>query len=113
MSGLAVGDVIRDNLGREGIVLERARAPNVGWLAEQDDLRVRSAAGPWWNVVPFDGGGVLVPEDLVLVLRRATVDDVVRVMESDMTDDGRSTLLFLFSVLRSKQSRGRALRRKK
>ncbi len=105
MRALAVGDLVRDNLGRKGIVIERARKPDSKWLAAQDDRRMRGAVGPWWHVVPLDGGDALVPEDFAKRIRRATVDDVVKLMESDTTDSGRATLQFLFAGIRSSTSR--------
>lgn len=99
MSTLRVGDIIRDNLNREGLVLSPGRRPSSKWLSDQEDSRMRSAVGPWWKVAPFDGGGVLVPEDLALFQRRATVDDVLLVMANDSTDNGFSTLRHLFDQL--------------
>lgn len=101
MPKLAVGDLILDNLGREGVVLAPSHSPSPKWLADQDDLRTRSAAGPWWKVAPLDGGGVLVPEDLAVVIRRASVDDVVQLMNSDTSDNGAAILQHLFAELRS------------
>jgi hypothetical protein len=99
MSALRVGDVIRDNLGREGLVLAPGRRPTSKWLQDQEDTRMVAAVGPWWKIAPFDGGGVLVPDDLAVFLRRATVDDVVLVMACDSVDSGNSTLRFLFGQL--------------
>lgn len=101
MKTIAVGDLIRDNLGRQGIVIEPARKPDRKWLAIQDDQRMRSAGGPWWRVCPLDGGSTLVPEVLAKRIRRAHVDDIAKVMESDSTDNGRKTLLALFDTVRS------------
>lgn len=98
------GDLILDNYQREGIVLSRAQMPDKRWIQLQEDIRVRDSDGPWWNVLPLDGGGVLVPEDLASFVRRATVDDLLRVVESDATD-GNATLIHLFNELRSKQER--------
>lgn len=103
MKSLATGDIIRDNLGRLGLVLEKARKPGAKWLAEQNDAQMRTASGPWWHVVPLDGGGVLVPEDLARHLRRATVDDVLKVINTDDNDGGQATLYHLFKSLQSAQ----------
>lgn len=103
MTSLAVGDLIRDNLGREGIVLASARRPSAKWLADQNDVRMRSASGRWWRVVPLDGGGVCVPEDLAVVVRRATVDDILSVMRNDSNDGGEAFLRHLFAGLRGKE----------
>lgn len=102
MTSLSVGDLIQDNLGRAGIVLSRSRTPSVKWRNAQDDQRMRVTEGIWWRVVPLDGGGILVPEELAHFLRRANVDDIVKVMDGDSTDDGQATLLFLLAELRAK-----------
>lgn len=99
MRTIGVGDVIRDNYGRLGLVLEKGRKPGVRWLAEQEDQRMRTASGPWWHVAPLNGGGVLVPENLAGRVRRATVDDVLKVMSADENDGGQATLRFLFKSL--------------
>jgi len=99
MPQFSIGDLVCDNLGREGIVFSPSKRPSMKWLNEQEDARMPSASGPWWNVLPLDGGGVLVPEDLAVVVRRATVDDVARVMASDRTDGGQATLRHLFDRL--------------
>lgn len=104
MRAIAIGDLIRDNLGRKGLVIERARTPGAKWLAAQEDPRMQSAAGSWWHVAPLDGGGVLVPEALAKRLHRATVDDVAKVVESDATENGKAILLHLFTALQSNMS---------
>ena len=111
MGKLKVGDLIEDNLGIKGVVVERALKPASTWLRAQDDRRVRTARGPWWDVLPLDGGCVLVPESLARRLRRATVDDVAALMDSDQTDDGAATLRYLFKNIRGKSGRGRRLSR--
>jgi hypothetical protein len=110
MAKLKVGDLIVDNHGRKGIVAERATKPPMSWLRAQTDTRMRSARGPWWDVFPLDDGAVLVPDSLARRLRRATVDDVVTLMDSDDTDDGSATLRHLFTNIRA--SNGGRRRRK-
>ena len=110
MAKLKVGDLIVDNHGQKGIVAERVRKPPRSWLRIQTDTRMRTARGPWWDVFPFDGGAVMVPESLARRLRRATVDDVSTLMDSDDTDGGAATLRHLFTNIRAGK---RGTRRKK
>jgi len=102
MPPLSIGDLIADNWGRECLVYSKERRPSAKWLAEQDDARVQLAAGPWWKVLPLDGGAVIVPDELGTVVRRATVDDLLRLMESQQTEyAGNATLVELFQALRT------------
>ena len=109
MAKLKVGDLIVDGYGHKGIVAERETKPPASWLRIQNDTRMRTARGPWWDVFPLDGGAVLVPESLARRLRRATVDDVATLLDSD-DDDGSATLRHLFTNIRSGK---RGSRRKK
>ena len=111
MGKLEVGDLIEDNLGRKGIVAERALKPAPGWLKAQDDRRMRTARGPWWNVFPLDGGGVLVPEPLARRLGRASIDDLAALLDADQSDDGTATLRHLFRNIRDGSGRRRRLKR--
>jgi len=79
---IAIGDLIIDNYGREGIVLARDKQPGPDWLAIQEDTRMPAlASGTWWLVMPVDsGGGVSVPESLATFVRRATLEDAARVV---------------------------------
>ena len=105
MTTLAIGDIIKDNHGREGIVFAIERRPGAKWISEQEDARVPHAAGPWWKVLPLDGGAVIVPDDLGVFVRRATVDDLLQLVELQQTDHGgRVTLLDLLEQLRRKQA---------
>ncbi len=72
-----IGDVVRDNHGREGIVVKDERTPDAEWLARQSDARVRRQAPEerWLTVLPFDGGSALCPESLATHLRPMTLDD--------------------------------------
>jgi hypothetical protein len=100
MPSLSIGDLIADNFGRECIVYSKERRPSAKWLAEQEDARVQQAAGPWWKALPLDGGAVIVPDELGIVVRRATVDDVLRLMESQQTEyAANATLVELFNRL--------------
>lgn len=104
MQNLSIGDLIVDNFGREGIVYSKERRPSVKWLAEQEDVRVQQSAGPWWKVLPLDGGAVIVPAELGTFLRRANVDDLLKVMGSQQTEHaGTVTLVELFKQLSPKQ----------
>lgn len=101
---LSVGDVISDNYGRECLVYSKDRPPSAKWISEQDDVRVQQATGPWWRAMPLDGGAVTVPDDLGTFARRATVDDLIRLMESQKTEHAGSAILSeLFQRLRSRQ----------
>ena len=76
---LKPGDLIIDNMGREGIVWEEAETPQRGWIGLQNDERVRNVGDcTWWSVIPFTGGSVCVPEPLAKYLRPATTEDAHR-----------------------------------
>ena len=72
-------DLITDNRGRLGIVLEKAKAPDAEWLKIQRDSRMQEvpAGTVWWHVLPLDGGGILVPESLAKFEREATSEDIM------------------------------------
>ena len=76
-------DLIRDNHGREGIVIERAKTPSRAWISDQKDQRVRSLSlrPTWWRVFCVSGGSVIVPEELAQFIRSATLDDARRACE--------------------------------
>jgi hypothetical protein len=76
-------DLIIDNWNREGIVIEQVKRPAAGWLADQDDTRIRAlpADTSWWSVLPIIGGCVIVPEPLVQFVRQATIEDAMRAVE--------------------------------
>lgn len=71
-------DLITDNRGRLGIVLEKVKAPDAEWLKIQKDSRMREVPveSVWWNVLPLDGGCILVPESLAKFEREATTEDL-------------------------------------
>jgi hypothetical protein len=103
---ISIGDLIVDNLGREGLVYAKERRPGAKWLAEQDDVRIRQSAGPWWKVLPLDGGAVIVPSELGTFVRRANVDDLLHLMSSQQTEyAAMGTLVELFKQLRQQQSK--------
>ena len=102
---LSIGDVIIDNYGRECLVYSIERRPSAKWLSEQEDVRAHQATGPWWNAKPLNGGAVLVPDDLGTFVRRATVDDLIKLMEAQQTEhSGTATLVDLFQRLRPRQT---------
>jgi len=70
-------DLITDNRGRLGIVLEKAKQPDANWLNIQHDTRMQEVpvGTVWWHVLPLDGGGILVPESLAKFEREATSED--------------------------------------
>ena len=70
---------------------------------QQEDVRAQRTAGPWWKAMPLDGGAVIVPDDLGTFVRRATVDDLTKLMEAQQTEHaGTVTLVDLFQRLRSR-----------
>jgi hypothetical protein len=112
MAILAVGDLIVDNLRRRGVVLARTSRPERRWLLDQDDLRMRIARGPWWDVGCLDGGSVVVPESLASRLRRANIDDLAQLVDTEEMDGGASTMRHLFEHMTSDQrSKRRSIRR--
>jgi hypothetical protein len=76
---LKAKDLITDNNGRLGIVLERAKEPDSDWLKIQRDTRMREVpiGTIWWHVLPLSGGGILVPETLAKFEREATNEDLL------------------------------------
>lgn len=100
MSNLFVGDLILDNHGRECLVFAREMRPSTEWLAEQDDSRIREVEGPWWKAMPLSGGSVIVPNELGAVVRRANVDDLLKLVESQSSEAvGQAMLAELFQQL--------------
>src|SRR5687768_13903375 len=73
-------DLVIDNRDRPGIVTSRPpRQPGRKWLGDQFDARMRDPAHRiWWNVMPLDGGLVVVPEGLMRVVREATLADALQ-----------------------------------
>src|SRR5690606_29167371 len=50
------GMLVRDHLGRLGVVLAQIQCPDSGWLALQRDERFRSMAdGEWYKVICLSG----------------------------------------------------------
>lgn len=72
-------DLITDHRGRLGIVLEKAKSPDAEWLKIQSDGSMQKVpvGTVWWNVLPLDGGVVLVPESLAKFEREATTEDIM------------------------------------
>lgn len=104
MTILNIGDLIVDCYANEGIVLSVARRPSAKWLGVQEDERMRNAVGPWWNVLPLDGGAVMVPDDLGKFVRRATVDDVLKLVDAQQSEHaGQVTAIELLKNLREKK----------
>lgn len=104
IQSISIGDLVLDSFGREGIVFAKQRRPSAKWLAEQGDSRVQQSAGPWWTVLPLSGGSVIVPSELGTFVRRATVDDVLQLIEAQQTEHaGTVTLVSLFEPLRLKR----------
>jgi hypothetical protein len=104
MTILNIGDLVVDCYGNEGIVLSTERRPSAAWLGEQSDERMRKAVGPWWNVLPLDGGAVIVPDDLGRFVRRATIDDFLQLIDAQQNEHaGQVTAIELLRNLRRKK----------
>jgi hypothetical protein len=95
---VALGAVVRESLGREGIVLSREDTPPQTWLDEQVDADEVKKLGPdvrWWGVMPFRGGYLLCPEPMLTWLRPASFEDFLRAVEHTGVD-GRLKLAKVF-----------------
>ena len=90
-------DLIIDNWGREGIVVEQVKRPAAGWLDDQRDSRMRALPWDtiWWSVLCVRGGSVNVPELLTRFVREATIDDVMTAIEY-ANEHARRTIAQLF-----------------
>jgi len=100
MSAIPVrlGLLVRDALGRQGIVCSRKDRPPEDWINEQlnaDDLRKLDAKAQWWGVMPMDGGLVLVPEPMLDVIRPASYEDFLAAADNANVA-GRKYLAMLF-----------------
>lgn len=93
-------DLVYDNRDRLGIVISRyPRQPSRKWLEEQFDERIRDPGHRvWWNVMPLDGGLVIVPEGLLRLVRPATFDDALRAVAGG-NEAAVKTLIGLFPEL--------------
>ena len=101
MPNISIGDLITDNFGRECLVFSKERRPGAQWLAEQADSRVQKAVGPWWKAFPLTGGAVIVADELGEVVRRATVDELLELIESQSSEAaGHAMLIDLFQQMR-------------
>jgi len=81
---IRLGVVVRDPMGREGIVLSKEGDPPRDWLEEQVNVEQIKGLGPnieWWGVMPFDGGYLLLPGPLLTWLREATFEDFLRAVD--------------------------------
>lgn len=107
-------DLITDNRGRLGIVLEKAKAPDAEWLKIQKDSRMREVPveSVWWNVLPLDGGGILVPESLAKFEREATSEDFMEAYNHSGVTEFLTFQQF-FSKLMDRQLDTNARRRSK
>ena len=100
-------DLILDNYGRLGIVVEPTTRPSEKWILEQHDTSIRSLGDcAWWNVMPLDGGLVIVPEPEAQFQREATVEDALVAVEH-ANPPAVKTLLALFPELRDVALRSR------
>jgi hypothetical protein len=93
-----LGAVVRDSMGREGIVLSKEPEPPPDWLEDQANAEDIKALGPriqWWGVMPFDGGYLLLPGPMLTRLRDASFDDFLRAVDHAGTE-GRLSLAKVF-----------------
>jgi len=93
-STIQVGAVVRDQFGREGIVLAPDAPPSPAWLSahvEFDFLRALGPDVPWWGVLPFGGGYLLCAAPVLTYLRAATYDDFLMAADA-ASADARATL---------------------
>ncbi len=93
-----LGLLVRDALGRQGIVCSRRERPSEDWISEQlnaDDIRKLAPDVPWWGVMPLDGGLVLVPEPMLVVIRPASYEDFLAAADN-ANIAGRKYLATLF-----------------
>jgi hypothetical protein len=93
-----LGLLVRDALGRQGIVCARKDRPSGDWIDEQlnaDDIRKLDANAQWWGVMPMDGGLVLVPEPMLEVIRPASYEDFLAAADN-ANIEGRKYLATLF-----------------
>ena len=105
--GLKPRDLILDNHNRLGIVVERTSRPSQSWILEQRDTSVRTLGDcNWWNVMPLEGGLVIVPEPQAQLQREATMEDALRAVEYG-NEPAVKTLLSLFPELRTVALRSR------
>ena len=77
-NGIKIGDLVKDNYERFGIVMGKADIPDSLWLREQNDsqmrdLLVKDSDGIckyfyefWIKVLPLDGGAVVLTSDLII-----------------------------------------------
>jgi hypothetical protein len=93
-------DLVIDNRDRHGIVISRhPRQPGRKWLDDQFDARMRDPTHRiWWNVMPLDGGLVVVPEGLMRVMREATFADALQAVAGG-NEAAVKTLIGLFPDL--------------
>ena len=97
-AAIALGQLVRDAHGREGIVCPRKQRPPEDWIEEQlnaNDIRRLGQDVAWWGVMPLDGGLVLVPEPMLEVIRPATYEDFL-VAADHANIEGRKYLATLF-----------------
>ena len=94
---ISLGAVVRDSLGREGIVCSKEARPSQAWLKEQVNLSsdYRTTEVQWWGVMPFGGGYLLCPEPELAWLRSATFEDFLTLVDT-ATVHGRERLAKLF-----------------
>lgn len=76
-----IGDIVKDNHDRIGIVVEEIDAPSPDWLSIQSDARISEISNSrWWRVLVFQGGSASVPEDLAVRLRKGTIEDALKLV---------------------------------
>jgi hypothetical protein len=108
VAGIGPRALVRSNYGLLVIVLRQAPRPSREWLDVQDDRRVRGLPDDerWWEAIPLDGGGVVVPESLSEIVRTATRADAETAYRN-ANFYGRDELrdLFFFGVVAPRERR--------
>jgi hypothetical protein len=111
---IQVGLLVRDALGRLGIVCVTKERPPADWIEEQvnaEEIKKLDEGVRWWGVMPLDGGLVLVPEPMLEVIRPAQYEDFLGAAEH-ANIAGRKYLAILFPqyvdrVLAERRSEGK------
>lgn len=75
---IALGMVVIDDHGREGIVAKQWVKPKARWIKQQENAKAIAELPPstsWWIVVPLQGGSVHCPAPFLFPIRDATYED--------------------------------------
>ena len=92
--------VVLDSWSRTCVVKEAAPKPSKRWLEEQErSVSHEHVDGPWWLLLPFEGGAVLEPSGALRVVREATLEDAMELVKYSSVE-GTKQLVALFPELR-------------